>query len=306
MGRDLVAFRVSPCLCAHSSGHAGAAHARRTRRRSSARSTRPGSGRHAWTSRCSRSSTWRPGRSRSCRPPSSTTRHRSSSSSQRRLLVHTARWTSTGSGSSSSAADGDRGLVPRPHSGADAWGVDVAERRAWAALADERTRLVCANLAPLTVRSSRTSTGCSRPRSSSTWSTHMPCSGSCSGSCGRAGMAWSANLHRGPQASHLSGSCSSRSRTCCSATTSSARSARHHAPEGAGARVNKLTWSQYEDYLREIGFVILSLRFREARSTRRCTCASATSSAAIPMGPGPDFFYVVLEKPSGTAKRRRG
>ena len=74
---------------------------------------------------------------------------------------------------------------------------------------------------------------------------------------------------------------------------------KHHGRDEGASWVNRLTWSQYEDYFREIGFEMRSLQFsRDAARRRRSTSGSSTSSGRYPRWDlTKDFFDAVVEKP---------
>ena len=186
------------------------------------------------------------------------------------------------------------------HFGADAWGVDVSERRAWASLADERTHFVCADLA--TDRSFEPNFF-DRVISFSVLE-HVVHPYAVLSELYRimkpGGLAWiSANLHRGPRASHLyrelfvpfphllfSDDVIREYRT------------KHHGRAEGAAWVNRLTWAQYEDYFREIGFVMHSLRWSEAELDEALYERFDDILGRYPRWDlTKDFFYTVVEKP---------
>jgi SAM-dependent methyltransferase len=186
------------------------------------------------------------------------------------------------------------------HFGADAWGIDVSERRAWAPLSDQRTHFVCADLA--TDRSFETDFF-DRVISFSVLE-HVVHPYAVIAELYRimrpGGLAWlSANLHRGPRASHLyrelyfpfphllfSDDVIREYRT------------KHHDRSGGASWVNRLTWAQYEDYFREVGFVMRSLRFAETPLDEELYNRFDNILGRYPRWDlTKDFFYTVLEKP---------
>jgi SAM-dependent methyltransferase len=186
------------------------------------------------------------------------------------------------------------------HFGANAWGVDVSERRAWQPLRDERTHFVCADLA--TDRSFEADFF-DRVISFSVLE-HVVHPHAVIAELYRimkpGGLAWlSANLYRGPRASHLYRELffpfphllfsddvirEYRLKTIGRA-------------DGA-AWVNRLTWSQYEDYFREVGFVLHALRFAETPLDEPFYERFDNILGRYPRWDlTKDFFYAVLEKP---------
>ena len=149
--------------------------------------------------------------------------------------------------------------------GADAWGVDVVERRSWEALAGEHVHLQVADLAagnPFAAQSF------DRAMSFTAWEhiehpyrmlveTHRVLR--------PGGLFWmKANLHRGPQASHLYRDIMFPfPHLLFSDDVIADALARRGVEVDGAAWVNRLTWAQYEAYFRAVGFRILALRFRE-------------------------------------------
>jgi SAM-dependent methyltransferase len=188
------------------------------------------------------------------------------------------------------------------HFGADAWGVDVVERRAWAPLADDSTHFVLADI------------GADSPFDADSFDRiisfsvleHVVHPYSVLREVYRilkpGGLAWiSANLHRGPMASHLyrelympfphllfTDEVIAEFRT------------KHLGRKAAGASwVNRLTWSQYENYFRAIGFVIHSLKFSETPLDEAYYERFSNILGRYPRWDlTKDFFHVVLEKPA--------
>jgi SAM-dependent methyltransferase len=151
------------------------------------------------------------------------------------------------------------------HLGSDAWGADVSERRAWTALADERTHFVLADLATDRsfeadffdrVYSFAVLEHVVHPFAllSELYRIMKP-----------GGLAYlSANLHRGPKASHIYRQIFFPfPHLLFSDDVIREFRSKHHGRDEGASWVNRLTWSQYEDYFREIGFELRSLKFRE-------------------------------------------
>jgi SAM-dependent methyltransferase len=183
---------------------------------------------------------------------------------------------------------------------ADAWGVDVVERAAWELLSDERTHFLCADLA---IDSPFEPDFFDRVISFSVLE-HVVHPYSMLAELYRimrpGALAWmTGNLHRGPRASHLyrelyfpfphllfSDDVIRQYRT------------KHHGRPAGASWVNRLTWAQYEDYFREIGFAIRSLWFSETPLDERFYERFEGILARYPKWDlTKDFFHVVVEKP---------
>jgi SAM-dependent methyltransferase len=187
------------------------------------------------------------------------------------------------------------------HFGSDAWGIDIAPRRAWDHLKGDRVHLVDGDIAGThglpagsfdRVVSFTVWEHITRPREALEELFRLMKPG---------GLAWiRANLHRGPTASH-------RSRTIHfpfphllfqdDVIAEGMRRA-GHPPLGA-AWVNRLTWEQYEACLLDIGFVIRSLSFDiypldEAFYARFEDILGRYPRNDLERG----FFTVVLERPA--------
>ena len=194
------------------------------------------------------------------------------------------------------------------HFGADAWGVDVSERGAWATLADERTHYVCADIA---VASPFEADFFDRVMSFSVLE-HVVHPYTVLAEIYRilkpGGLAWiSANLHRGPRASHLYRELflPYPHLLFSDDVIREFREKHHGKPEGA-AWVNRLTWAQYEDYFREIGFVMRSLRFSEVPLDEAIYERFGDILGRYPKWDlTKDFFYTVVEKPAKPRKPRK-
>ncbi len=184
--------------------------------------------------------------------------------------------------------------------GADAWGVDVVERRAWQALSDERTHFLFADLA-----TDRSFEPAFFDRVISfTVLEHVVHPWSLLSELFRimkpGALAYvSANLHRGPRASHVYREIFFPfPHLLFSDDVTREFRAKHHGHDEGNAWVNHLTWAQYEDYFREIGFVIRALRFRDTPLDEELYERFADILGRYPRWDlTKDFFHVVLEKP---------
>ncbi|MFL5680878.1 MAG: class I SAM-dependent methyltransferase [Chloroflexota bacterium] len=192
--------------------------------------------------------------------------------------------------------------------GADAWGVDVAERAAWAPLSDDRTHFVCADIA---IDSPFEADFFDRVISFSVFE-HVVHPYSVIAELFRimkpGGLAWiSANLHRGPRASHLYRELYfPYPHLLFSDDVIREYREKHHNRSGGASWVNRLSWSQYEDYFREMGFIIHSLRFSEAQLDEAIYERFDNILGRYPKWDlTKDFFYVVLEKPKTAAATGR-
>jgi len=107
-----------------------------------------------------------------------------------------------------------------------------------------------------------------------------------------------ANLHRGPQASHLYRDIPFPfpHLLFSDEVISEALAKRGKSVSGA-AWVNRLTWAQYEQYFREVGFRIRALRFRETPLDEEFYGRFEDLLGRYPRWElTKDFFEVVLEK----------
>lgn len=191
------------------------------------------------------------------------------------------------------------------HFGADAWGVDVSERSGWKSLADERTHFVCADIAE---GSPFKADMFDRVISFSVFE-HVVHPYAVLRELYRilapGGIAWiSANLHRGPRASHLYRELYFPfPHLLFSDDVISAYRQKHHERSGGASWVNRLTWAQYEDYLREIGFTMHSLRFSETPLDEAFYERFSHILGRYPKWDlTKDFFQTVLEKPRLAAR----
>ena len=190
---------------------------------------------------------------------------------------------------------------------ADAWGVDVVQREGWPVLADEVTHLVCADLA-----TSRPFDEDSFDRAfSTTVLEHVEHPYSLLAEVYRilrpGGLFYlNSNLHRGPLASHIYREVRfPYPHLLFSDDVVREFRRAHGGPDEGAAWVNTLTWSQYEDYFREIGFVMRSLSFRETPIDEDFYRRFDDILGRYPRWDlSRDFFTTVLEKPSRAPRRR--
>jgi SAM-dependent methyltransferase len=186
------------------------------------------------------------------------------------------------------------------HFGADAWGVDVSERRAWALLSDEHTHFVLADLAT------------DRPFEAAFFDRiysfmvleHVVHPWAVLNELYRilkpGGLAYiSANLHRGPKASHIYREVYFPfPHLLFSDDVIREFRLKHHGRSEGASWVNRMTWSQYEEYFRQIGFVMRSLRFRGTPLDEAFYDRFENILGRYPRWDlTQDFFIVVLEKP---------
>jgi SAM-dependent methyltransferase len=186
------------------------------------------------------------------------------------------------------------------HFGSDAWGVDVSERGGWETLADERTHFVCADIGT----DSPFEAGMFDRVISFSVLEHVVHPYTVLKEIYRilapGGLAWiSANLHRGPRASHLY-----REfyfpfpHLLFSDDVISAYRQKHTERSGGASWVNRLTWAEYENYFREIGFIMHSLRFSETPLDEAFYERFSDILGRYPKWDlTKDFFHTVLEKP---------
>jgi ubiquinone/menaquinone biosynthesis C-methylase UbiE len=187
------------------------------------------------------------------------------------------------------------------HFGADAWGVDVKERRSWAALSDDRTHYVRADIA-----SDRPFEADSIDRLISiAVLEHVVHPYSILSEVYRilkpGGLAWiNANLYRGPRASHIRRELFFPFPHLLFSDDVIRQFRELHSGVSEGARwVNRMTWAQYEDYFREIGFVMHSLRFTETPLDEAFYERFSDILGRYPRWDlTKDFFTVVVEKPT--------
>jgi SAM-dependent methyltransferase len=183
--------------------------------------------------------------------------------------------------------------------GADAWGVDVQERRSWSVLQGDRVHLL---LTDLSASSPFEPDTFDRAMSFTVWEhvlhpyrmlveTHRVL---------RPGaLFWmKANLHRGPQASHLYRDIPFPfPHLLFSDEVISDALARRGREVAGAAWVNRLTWDQYERYFDEVGFRMRALRFRETPLDDDFYARFEDILGRYPRWDlTKDFFEVVLEK----------
>lgn len=182
---------------------------------------------------------------------------------------------------------------------AQGWGVDIAERRSWATLADERTRFTRADLA---VDRPFQADSFDRVVSFTVFE-HVEHPFAALAELHRimapGGLAWiKANLYRGPKASH-------RYRwvhfpfphLLFTDDVFREYCRRHGLTEAGAAWVNRLSWADYEAYLDRIGFRIRMLRFQETPLDETFYGRFVDILGRYPRTDlTRDFFEVVLEK----------
>jgi SAM-dependent methyltransferase len=185
--------------------------------------------------------------------------------------------------------------------GADAWGVDVTERGAWAVLTDERTHFTCVDI----TQGSPFETGSFDRIISFGVLEHVVHPHAALAELYRilrpGGLAYlTATLYRGPRASHLYGEISFPFPHLLFSDDVLRQFRERHSGRSAGASwINRLTWAQYEDYLREIGFTMRSLRFSGEPLDEVFYERFGNILGRYPRWDlTQDFFHVILEKPS--------
>jgi SAM-dependent methyltransferase len=184
--------------------------------------------------------------------------------------------------------------------GSDAWGVDVNEVKSWARLEDDRTHYVCADLAS----EQPFEAGFFDRIYSFSVLEHVVHPWAMLNELFRilrpGGLAYlNANLHRGPRASHIYRELYFPFPHLLFSDDVIREFREKHSGRSAGASwVNRLTWSQYEDYFRQIGFVTLALRFLETPLDEAFYDRFDNILGRYPRWDlTKDFFNVVLEKP---------
>lgn len=185
--------------------------------------------------------------------------------------------------------------------GADAVGVDVVEKAAWEGLRGPRTKLVLADLAteqPFPadhfdrIISFSVFEHVAHPFAALTELHRVLKPG---------GLAWiSANLHRGPRASHQYRSVYFPYPHLLFQDDVFAEYFRRHDLPGHGASwVNRLTWAEYENHFERLGFRIRALRFTETPLDEAFYRRFEGILGRYPRWDlTKDFFQVVLEKPA--------
>ena len=186
------------------------------------------------------------------------------------------------------------------HLGADATGVDIAERRAWSVLTDDRTRFVMADIARERafpedhfdrIVSFSVFEHVAHPHATLRELYRILRPG---------GLAFiMANLHQGPKASHLYNDVYFPWPHLLFQDHAIREyfARRGRKVEGA-SWVNRLTWSQYENLFQRVGFEFLALRFSESpfdeEFYRRF---EGILSRYARWDLSRDFFHVVVRKP---------
>ncbi len=186
--------------------------------------------------------------------------------------------------------------------GADATGVDVIERRAWASLSGARTQFVLADLA---TNNPFPADHFDRIVSFSVFEhvTHPYAAlAALHRSLKPGGLAWiSANLHRGPRASHQYRHVTfPYPHLLFEDDVFEEFFRRRGLPESGASWVNRLTWAEYENHIRLLGFRIRALRFTETEIDQPFYERFEAILGRYPRWDlSKDFFQVVLEKPAG-------
>jgi hypothetical protein len=79
---------------------------------------------------------------------------------------------------------------------------------------------------------------------------------------------------------------------------------KHSGIQAGASWVNRLTWAQYEDHLREIGFVLRSLRFSEEPLDEAFYERFGNILGRYPRWDlTKDFFHVIVEKSADAVDR---
>ncbi len=187
------------------------------------------------------------------------------------------------------------------HFGATATGVDVAERRAWSVLADDRTRFVMADLAT------------ERPFAEASFDRivsfsvfeHVAHPHAALAELYRVlrpgGLAFiSANLHRGPMASHLYHDVYFPwPHLLFTDDVFREYFGRRGRKVDGASWVNRLSWVEYENHFLRVGFELLALRFSESGFDEDFYRRFEGILGRYPRWDlSRDFFHVVLQKPS--------
>lgn len=184
--------------------------------------------------------------------------------------------------------------------GADATGVDVVERRAWSSLTGERTHFVLADLAtdrPFPadhfdrIVSFSVFEHVSHPYAAlaALYDVLRP-----------GGLAWiSANLHRGPRASHHYRHVNFPYPHLLFEDDVFREFFRRRGLTEQGASwVNRLTWAEYENHFERLGFRVKALKFTETDLDEPFYRRFESILGRYPTWDlTKDFFQVVLEKP---------
>ncbi len=184
--------------------------------------------------------------------------------------------------------------------GADATGVDVIERRAWQSLTGDRTHFVLADLA---VENPFPADHFDRIVSFSVFEhvAHPYAALAALYDVLRpGGLAWiSANLHRGPRASHHYRHVTfPYPHLLFEDDVFREFFGRRGLPVQGASWVNRLTWAEYENHFRRLGFRIKALRFTETDLDEDFYRRFEGILGRYPRWDlTKDFFQVILEKP---------
>jgi SAM-dependent methyltransferase len=187
------------------------------------------------------------------------------------------------------------------HFGADAYGIDVMSRKAWNALADERTHFECADM---TVANPFPESFFDRVLSFTVWE-HVTHPYALLREMHRVmkpgGLAWMrANLHRSAVASHLYREIFFPYPHLLFSDEVIREFYRRRGEHPRGPSwVNHVTWAQYERYFELVGFRIRMLRFTERELDEEFYRRFEDVLGRYPrFDLTKDFFTVVLEKPT--------
>jgi SAM-dependent methyltransferase len=194
------------------------------------------------------------------------------------------------------------------HFGSEAYGVDVAERVAWKALADDRTHFVWADI---TDKNPFSEEFFDRVISFAVWE-HMTHPYRALEEVFRmlkpGGLVWmNANLYRGPIASHLYREVKFPWPHLLFSDEVIKDFYRRRGMRARGATwVNKLTWAQYERYFEQIGFKVKMVKFIGRPFDRAFYERFDNVLNRYPIFDlSKDFFSAVLERPRPTWSSRR-
>jgi len=187
------------------------------------------------------------------------------------------------------------------HFGADAWGLDIVERAAWQALADDRTHYVLGDFTAARLFDAETF---DRIVSFAVWE-HIAHPAAALAETFRVlrpgGLAFiKANLHRGPMASHLYADIAFPYPHLLFGDAVIREFMHRRGRSVTGASwVNRLSWADYESRMRAIGFRIRALRFTGQPIDEAFYRRFESALGSYPRTDlAHDFFEVVLEKPA--------
>ena len=186
------------------------------------------------------------------------------------------------------------------HFGSEAYGVDVAERVTWKAIADDRTHFVWADI---TDNSPFAADFFDRVMSFAVWE-HVTHPYRALEEVHRilkpGGLVWmNANLYRGPMASHLYREIKFPwPHLLFSDEVIKEFYKRQGLRERGAAWVNKLTWAQYERYFEQLGFKVKMVKFVGRPFDKEFYERFENALNRYPrFDLDKDFFTAVLEKP---------